>query len=123
LAALRIEASDPVRVLHGEPEDAALIEDQRVRILGLRIRHLVLRDLAVFGVQLADERAGVAGVPDVALAILDEPVRAGMRRLERILFYGAALRVHATEHVRHLSRVPERSVARRHWIVRARARR
>ena len=94
-----------------------------MRILGLRIRHRIFGDLAGLRIQLADERAGVAGVPDVSLAILLEAVRAGVRSLERILLHFAGLGIDAAEHVRHLAGVPERAIARRHGIVRPRPRR
>ena len=61
----------------------SLVEDQRVRIARCRIRQLVLGDVAGLRIELADQPREVAGEPDVAVLVLDQAVRAGMRRLER----------------------------------------
>ena len=62
----------------------APVEDQRVRICaGSGILYSVT--VPVFGSSLPISDAGVSGVPDVAVLILDEAVRAGVRRRERIL--------------------------------------
>ena len=41
-------------------------------------------DDAGLGIELADQRGVVAGEPDVAVPVLDEAVRTGVRRLEGI---------------------------------------
>ena len=90
-----------------------------MRILGLRIRHLVFGDVAGLGVELADEAHVVAGEPDVAVLVLDEAVRAGLRRLERIFLDLAALGIEAAELAGELPGVPDRAVAGGERIVRA----
>src|SRR6266849_9514963 len=120
LTRLRVEPPHQVGILHREPQDPALIEDQRVGILGLGVRHPVLGDRTRLRVELADEGPGVARVPDVAVLVLDQAMRPGVRRLEGIFLEAASLRIEPAEHVVHLARVPERSVPRRQGIVRPR---
>src|SRR6185436_10978667 len=112
LSGFRIEPADAVGVLHRKPQDAALVEDERVRILRFRVRHLVLGDLAGLRIELTDERSGVARVPDVAGLVFDQAVRSRVRGLQRIFLYRAGLRVYAAELVSHLPAVPERAIAR-----------
>src|SRR5438552_3892213 len=121
LASLRVEAPHPIGILCREPEDSALVEDQRVRILHIRIRHLVLGDGARLRIQLADESSGVAGVPDVTVLVLDQAMRSGVRRLEGEFLEAAGLRIEPAEHIVHLPRVPERAIRRRQGIVWARS--
>jgi hypothetical protein len=121
LARLRVEPADHVRLLQREVQHAVGRERERVRVLRVRVGHAVLGDLARSRIQLADERLMVAGEEDVAVAVLDQPVRAGGGRLKRILLHLAGLRIDAPEPVGHLSRVPDRPVARRERVVRPRA--
>ena len=89
-----------------------------MRIFHVGVGHLVLGDRAGLRVELADQRSGVARVPDVAVLVLDQAVGTGVRRPERIFPEAARLRIEPPEHVGHLAGVPERSVRRRQWIVR-----
>src|SRR4029077_5167019 len=70
-----------------------------------------------------DDGNVVAGEPDVAVLVLSQTVRAGVRRLERELLDLAGVRVEPAEHAGQLSRVPDRAVGRGTRVVRARARR
>src|SRR5207245_8727288 len=97
------------------------VENQGMRVLRLGVRHLELSDRAGLRIDLADQRAGVARVPDVAVLVLDEAVGPGMRRSQSILFDLAGLGIDPAQHVRHLARVPEGSISCRKRIVRARS--
>ena len=56
---LRIELADEVAALHREPQDAAPVEDRRVRVARRRIGHLVF-DLSGLGIESPDQAGGVA---------------------------------------------------------------
>src|SRR5262249_61583259 len=90
-----IESADHVGLLQREPQDAALVEIERVRVARLGIGQLVFGDGAGLRVELADQPDIVAGVPDVAVAVLGEPVRAGMRSLQVVFPDLSRLRVEA----------------------------
>src|SRR5262249_13804369 len=115
--------SDHVGVLGGEPHDAAAVDGDGVGILRLRIGHFVFGDVAGPGVELADEAHVVAGEPDVAVLVLGEAVRTGLRRLERIFLDRAGLGIEAAELAGQLPGVPDRAVPGGERVVRARARR
>ena len=51
------------------------VENSRVRVFRLRIRHFVLSDFARARIELANVRGEVSGVPDVAVAIGNEAMR------------------------------------------------
>ena len=55
LPARGIEPAHHVAVLHREPDDALLVDCNRMRILRLRIGHSVFGDVAALRVELADE--------------------------------------------------------------------
>ena len=84
LAGLGIEPADHVGLLHREPQDAVVVEDEGVRVLAPRIGQLVFGDSAGLRIELADQAGDVAGEPDVAVLVFGEAVRAGVRRLERV---------------------------------------
>ncbi|MNC84494.1 hypothetical protein D3C83_00500 [compost metagenome] len=100
-----------------------MIERERVRVLRFRVRHRVLGDLAGFRIELADDARVVAGEPDVAVLVLDQAVRRGLRRLERVFADLPGLRVDAPQLVGELPGVPDGAVARGERVMRARARR
>ena len=83
-----------------------------MRVLRLRIWHLVFADCTRLRVELADQRAGVSRVPDVATLILGEAMRSGVSRLQRIFLELARLRIEPTQHIGHLAGVPESAVSR-----------
>ena len=80
-------------------------------------------DVAGLGIELADQAQMVAGEPDVAVLVLDQTMRPGLRRLERIFLDRAGLGIEAAELAGELPGVPNRAVAGGERIVRARARR
>src|SRR5205085_10828204 len=92
-----------------------------MRILGFRIGHGVFGDCAAPGIELADQGGGVARVPDVAILILHQTMRSGMRCLERVLLDLTRLRIDAPENVGHLAAVPERALPCSQRIVGPRA--
>src|SRR5262245_58467083 len=94
-----------------------------MRILRLRIGHSVFGDVAGLWIELADQAQMVAGEPDVAVLVLDEAMRPGLRRLERIFLDLPGLGIEAAELAGQLPRVPNRAVPGRERIVWARARR
>ena len=79
--------------------------------------------MPVFGIELADQRGVVAGEPDVAVLVLDQAMRPGVRRLQRIFPDRAGLRIDAAKLVGELPGPPDRAVLGRERIVRARAER
>src|SRR5262249_1522210 len=83
-ARFRIEPTDAVGILHREPENARAVEDESMRIMNIGVWHLVFADGASFRVKLTNQRASVAGVPDVAVLILDQAVWPRMRSFERV---------------------------------------
>src|SRR5262249_35342742 len=103
--------------------DALVIDGKRMRVLRLRIGHFVFGDVAGLGVELADEAEVIAGEPDVAVLVLDEAVRTGLRRLERKFLDRAGLGIEAAELSGQLPGVPDRAVAGGERVVRPRARR
>src|SRR4029077_15792330 len=72
LADLGIEPPDHVGILQVEPQNFALIEDERMRVFRIRVGHLVLGDLSRLRVELAYQRPGIARVPNVAALVLDQ---------------------------------------------------
>ena len=78
---------------------------------------------AGLGIELADQRGVVAGEPDVAVLVLDQTMRSGVRRLERIFPDRAGLRIDPAELVDQLPGPPDGAVLGRERIVRARAER
>src|SRR5207253_11457252 len=87
--------------------------------LGVAVRCVVFADVAGLGIELADEAHVVAGEPDVAVLVLDEAVRAGMRRLGEIFRDHTALGCEAAELAGELPGVPDRAVPGCERIVRA----
>ena len=79
--------------------------------------------VARFRVQLADERGGVAGVPDVPVLVGGQAVRARFRGLQREFLHGSGFRIEPAEHVRPLPGPPDGAIRRRERIVRPRAER
>ena len=66
--------------------------------------------------------APVAAVPDVAVLVVDQPVRAAAHR-DREFLHLAGLGIEAAEQVGELARPPDHAVRRRQGIMRTRARR
>jgi hypothetical protein len=64
----------------------------------------------------------VSREPDIAILILDQPVRRGERRLERIFLYLAGLRIDPSEPVGHLAGIPDGTVPGGKRVVWPRAR-
>jgi hypothetical protein len=62
--------------LHGEPEHAVIVEQQRVRV-ARRIGQLIFLDLAALWIELADITGEVRPEPDVTGLVVDQAVRAG----------------------------------------------
>ena len=77
--------ADEVAGLHGEEEPPVAKKRDGMRILRLRVGHLVFGDLAGLRVDHADEPGGVAGVPDVAVRVGLQAVRTRVRRRQREL--------------------------------------
>ncbi|MCZ7653900.1 MAG: hypothetical protein M5R42_05800 [Rhodocyclaceae bacterium] len=70
-----LEAADALPVLHDEPDDAFLVDHQRVRVAAGR--RAMLGHPARLRVEAADGAVAVAGVPDEAFRIDQQAVRAG----------------------------------------------
>ena len=122
LAGGGVEPSHHVAALHREPEGALLVEDGRVRVLGPRVRHPVLGDVAGLRVELADETGVVSRVPDVPITVGCEPVRTRVGRRQVVLGELAGGWVEPPDLVRLLGRVPEGAVGTDGWVVRQGAR-
>ena len=121
LSRSRIERPDEAAALHGEDDESASRKHEAVRIAGFRIRHLVLGDFAGLRFDLADEARRVARVPDVAVGIFEQAVRAGVGRRQRILLEASGRRIEPPDGVRQLGGVPGGSVTGSRRIVRERA--
>ena len=99
-----------------------LVEDQRVRILRVRIRHLVDGELAGRRIEPADRAVLVAGVPGVALRIELDGVREGAGR-QLLFLHLAGARIEPADQVAELSDPPDRAVRGLDRIARALAER
>ena len=92
-----------------------------MRILGARVGHRILGHLARLGIEPADQRRRVAGVPDVPGHVGDQAVRPGARRLQFELGHLAGRGIEPRQLVHPLLGEPERSVGCLGRIVRVRA--
>src|SRR5207302_8064060 len=86
----------------------------------LGIRQRIDLVLARLHIELADEAAPIAAVPDVAVLVVYQAVRAAQNR-DRIFLHLAGLGIEPAEPVGELARPPQRAVGRRQRIMRARA--
>src|SRR6185369_16148729 len=107
-------------VLHAEPQDAVLVEQRRVRILRLWTGHVVVFELAGLDVELADVATPVASVPDVAILVVDQPVRSAPHR-DRVFLHLSSLRIEPAKPVGKLTSPPDRAIGSRQRIMRTRA--
>src|SRR5205814_7906261 len=117
----RIESPDDAGLLGGEPEDAARVEDGRVRI-DPALGHRMALERVALRVEPPDVLAGDGGEPDVAVAIGGEAVRAGAFGQREFVDVAGAW-IETAQLVGLLLGEPERSVGSAGGIVRLRARR
>src|SRR5437899_13002888 len=75
-----------------------------------RIRHRVLRNLTVVGIQFSDIAFEYRCEPDISCGVRDQAVGTRIRRLQRKFSEASGSRVEAAELVSHLSGVPERAI-------------
>src|SRR5204863_9424647 len=108
LAALRVKTADPVEVLHREPQHSVVVEDERMWIALLRGR--VFSHASGLRIEFSDQGARVARIPNVAVTILLQAVRSGVRCLELEFREFAGRRIEPSEYVGQLASVPERPV-------------
>ena len=119
ISVCRIENSDDVALLHGEPHPAVGSNHRRVRIMPARIVDLVLGDFAAVRLELANIAGVVCGEPDVAGGIRHQTVRPRVRSRQCVLLVLPCCRIEPADCVRLLRRVPQRAVRANRGIVRA----
>src|SRR6266566_7900800 len=101
---MRIEPPDEIPALDREPQNTLLIKYGRVGITGFRIRHFVFRDFSCAWIEFADKTGIIRGVPDVAVAVRDQAMRAGLIRLARIFTNSSGRRIEPAQLVHKLFR-------------------
>src|SRR5262249_39980689 len=111
---------DVVRVLRGEEEHAVRGKQRRVWIADI-VRKRVLGDLAGLRIELADVPLRVGREPQVAVGVEFKTVRAGRRRLERVLLHLARPWIQSAKYVRDHPRPPDRPARTGFGIVRPRS--
>ena len=122
LAGLRIDTPDVVRLFIGKPENAVVVEYRRVRIDLRAIGWAILGNASGLRIKLTKLARGNGGEPNVAIFIRDQPVRTGVRRLQRVFFKFASLRIQPAQLVRSLTCVPQRAIGSDSGIMRTRLR-
>src|SRR5258708_36140438 len=115
-----VKTADPVEVLQRETQDFVLVEDERMRIALLR--GWVFGDCSGLRIELSDQGSRVARVPNVAVMILLQAVRSGVRCLELKFREFAGRRIQPAKDVGQLASVPDRAVPPRHRVMQSRAR-
>src|ERR1700722_8980890 len=85
-AGLRIETSNVIRLFVREPENAVVVEYRRMRIDLGAVGWAIFGNASGLRIKLANVARGNGGEPNVAIFIRDQPVRTGVRRLQRVFF-------------------------------------
>src|SRR2546427_7815695 len=104
---MRIEPPDEIPALDREPQNTLLIKYRRVGVTGFRVRHFVFRDFSRARIEFANKAGVISGVPDVAVAVRDQAMWAGLIRLERVFTNGAGRRIKPAQLVHELFRKPQ----------------
>ena len=110
VAGLRIEPADEIAALHGEPDDAVMIDDERVRVAGVRIGQWIFFHFAAASVSSLPMKPRKLPVNQTLPSLSStRPCGADMR-IDRVFLDLTGLRVEAAELVGELAGPPDRAV-------------
>src|SRR5690606_17785158 len=107
-----VDPADRVAPLHGEPDAAAPIESEGVRVAGVdagSLGHRVGSELAAAGVEFQDRAVAVAGNPREAIAVHHHGVRLGAGG-QVVAVEGLGFRIEHCQVVAQLADEPDASI-------------